>query len=137
MSLTVKVITPDKVVWDRPVEEVILPSRTGQLGILPGHVAILTALDTGVLRVRADKDWVSIAVTGGFAEVAKDEVKILVNTAQIGSTIDKETARSEFVAAQSSFEQANNSGDRQRQIQAEAAYKKARAIYQATGALVQ
>ena len=136
MSLTVKVITPSKVIWDQSVSEVILPSRTGQLGILPGHVPILTALDIGVMRVRADKDWISIAVTGGFAEVEKNQVKVLVNSAQLGSAIDQEAARSEFVSAQGQLDEATKSGSRQRQIQAEAVYKKARANYQATGALV-
>ena len=136
MSLTVKVITPSKVIWDQSVSEVILPSRTGQLGILPGHVPILTALDIGVMRVRADKDWISISVTGGFAEVEKNQVKVLVNSAQLGSAIDQEAARSEFVSAQGQLDEATKSGSRQRQIQAEAVYKKARANYQATGALV-
>ncbi len=136
MSLTVKVITPSKVIWDQSVSEVILPSRTGQLGILPGHVPILTALDIGVMRVRTDKNWISISVTGGFAEVEKNQVKVLVNSAQLGSAIDQEAARSEFVSAQGQLDEATKSGSRQRQIQAEAVYKKARANYQATGALV-
>ena len=52
MSLVVRVVAPDKTVWDDEAEEVILPSTTGQLGILGGHAPLLTALDTGVLRVR-------------------------------------------------------------------------------------
>ena len=136
MSLTVKVITPDKIVWDQPVQEVILPSKTGQLGILPGHAPLLTALDIGVMRVRAGNDWVSIAVMGGFAEVEKDEVKVLVNSAEEGTTINKESARSAFTVAQGELDEAIKSGSRQRQIQAEQAYKKARASFQATGGLV-
>jgi F-type H+-transporting ATPase subunit epsilon len=53
MALTVRVIAPDKTVWDAEAEEVILPSTTGQLGILAGHAPLLTALDVGVMRVRA------------------------------------------------------------------------------------
>ncbi|MEN9520032.1 MAG: synthase subuint epsilon, partial [Cyanobacteriota bacterium] len=52
MALSVKVITPDQTVWDDRVEEAILPSTTGQLGILSGHAPLLTALEVGVLRVR-------------------------------------------------------------------------------------
>ena len=43
MSLNVRVITPDKVVWDASAEELILPSSTGQLGILTDHAPLLTA----------------------------------------------------------------------------------------------
>ena len=64
MTLTVRVISPDKTVWDATAEEVILPSTTGQLGILSGHAPLLTALDTAVMRVRPSKnqDWVAIAL---------------------------------------------------------------------------
>lgn len=40
MSLNVRVITPDKVVWDADAEELILPSSTGQLGILTDHAPL-------------------------------------------------------------------------------------------------
>jgi len=136
MSLTVKVITPDKIVWDEQVQEVILPSNTGQLGVLPGHAPLLTVLDIGVMRVRGAKDWFSIAVMGGFAEIEKNEVKVLVNSAQLGSTLDKEEARKDYTAAQTALDEATKSGSRQRQIQAEKAYKKARAKFQATGGLI-
>ena len=52
MSLTLRVLAPDQSVFDGTADEVILPSTTGQLGILPGHVSLLAALDVGVLRVR-------------------------------------------------------------------------------------
>lgn len=62
MTLTVRVISPDKTVWDAAAEEVILPSTTGQLGILSGHAPLLSALDIGVMRVRPSKNqsWVAI-----------------------------------------------------------------------------
>ena len=93
MSLTVRVIAPDKTVWDASADEVILPSTTGQLGILTGHAPLLTALETGVMRVRADKTWVPIALLGGFAEVDKNEVTVLVNGAERGDAIDKDAAK--------------------------------------------
>ncbi|GBF81849.1 ATP synthase F1 subunit epsilon [Aphanothece sacrum] len=136
MSLTVRVITPDKVVWDGSVEEVILPSTSGQLGILKGHAPLLTALDIGVMRVRLEKDWKSLVVMGGFAEVENDELKVLVNTAEIGDAIDKESAKTEFSQAQSRLDEATKGGERRDQIQATTAYKRARARFQAAGGLV-
>ena len=55
MALHISIIAPDRTVWDSNAEEVILPSSTGQLGILRGHAPLLTALDIGVMRVRTDK----------------------------------------------------------------------------------
>ncbi|MFZ4667300.1 MAG: ATP synthase F1 subunit epsilon, partial [Prochlorotrichaceae cyanobacterium] len=118
MTLTVRVISPDKTVWDSPAEEVILPSTTGQLGILTGHAPLLTALDVGVMRVRAQKEWSNIALMGGFAEVENNEVTILVNGAEAGSAIEKEKARVEFAAAEERLAQAQQGDNRQEQFQA-------------------
>lgn len=136
MTLTVRVVAPDKIVWDATADEVILPSTTGQLGILTGHVPLLTALDTGVMRVRPGKEWVPIAIMGGFAEIDKNEVTILVNDAEKGDSIDKEAARVAYNAATEHIAKAA-SGTLQEQIQAKQALKRARARFQAAGGLVE
>ena len=136
MTLTVRVIAPDKTVWDSEAEEVILPSTTGQLGILSGHAPLLSALDIGVMRVRPGKDWVAIALMGGFAEVENNEVTILVNGAERGDKIDKEAARTAFTEAEARFNQVQNSENRQEKIQATQALKRARARFQAAGGMV-
>ena len=136
MALTLKVITPDKTVWDDEVEEIVLPSTTGQLGILTGHAPLLSALDIGVMRVRPGKEWKNIALMGGFAEVENDEIKVLVNSAEMGESIDKDTARTEYEQAESRYQQVENSENRQEKIQATRAYKRARARFQAAGGMV-
>lgn len=136
MTLSVRVITPGKTVWDDQVEEVILPSTSGQLGILSNHAPLLTALDIGVMRVRPGKDWKNIVVMGGFAEVENNEVKVLVNSAELADSIDKETARQAYTDAQNHLNEVTKSGDRKAQLKASKAYRQARARYQATGGLV-
>ena len=138
MTLTVRVVSPDKIVWDATAQEVILPSTTGQLGILTGHAPLLTALDTAVMRVRPsqNQDWVAIALMGGFAEVENDEVTILVNGAERGDTINLETARTAYSEAEARVNQSQNAA-RQEQIQATQALKKARARFQAAGGMIQ
>ncbi len=136
MSLTVRVIAPDRTVWDASAEEVILPSTTGQLGILTGHAPLLTAVDIGVMRVRAGKDWQNIALMGGFAEVESNEVTVLVNGAERSDTIDADAARAEYTEAQARLEKVAQSDNRQEQIQAAQAFKKARARYQSVGGMV-
>ena len=136
MSLTLKVITPDKTVWDDRVEEIVLPSTTGQLGILSGHAPLLSALDIGVMRIRPGKNWQSIALMGGFAEVENNEVKVLVNGAEMGDSIEKDTARNEYEQAQSRFNEADKGSDRLAKIQATQSLKRARARFQAAGGMV-
>lgn len=136
MTLTVRVVAPDKTVWDSTAEEVILPSTTGQLGILSGHAPLLTALDIGVMRVRPGKEWVAIALMGGFAEIENDEVTILVNGAEKGESIDKDKAKAALSEAESRLNKVQNTENRQEKIQATQAFKRARARFQATGGLV-
>jgi F-type H+-transporting ATPase subunit epsilon len=133
MSLTVKVISPDQTVLDTSAEEVILPSSTGQLGILSDHAPLTTVLDIGVLRYRQDKTWNAIAVLGGVAEIEDNEVTVLVNSAEAGSSIKAETARQELQAAEALVNSLKES-DKQGKIQAEQAVKRARARLQATTA---
>jgi F-type H+-transporting ATPase subunit epsilon len=135
MSLTVRVISPDKTVWDDQAEEVILPSTTGQLGILTGHAPLMTALDVGVMRVRPQKDWVAISLLGGFAEVENDEVTILVRGAERGDTINKETARAEYEKAKAKANSVSPE-DRRATIQARQELSRARARFQAAGGAV-
>jgi F-type H+-transporting ATPase subunit epsilon len=134
MSLTLRVLAPDQSVFDGSADEVILPSTTGQLGILPGHVSLLTALDFGVLRVREGNGWKAIALQGGFAEVDADEVTVLVNAAELGSSINAEAAGKELdaaTAAVAKFEGQPTSTDK---IKAQQELARARARVQATKA---
>ncbi len=133
MSLTVKVIAPDSTVWDAPADEVVLPSTTGQVGILPAHAPLLTALDTGVMRVRdGQSQWTAIALMGGNAEVENDEVVVLVNGAERGSDIDQNEAKAALSEAQKALD-AVPSGISQERIKADQALKRARARAQASG----
>lgn len=118
MTLTVKVISPDHTILDTVAEEVILPSSTGQLGILTGHAPLISALETGVLRFRKDKAWAAVALTGGFAEVEENEVTVLVRNGELGSEINAEEARQELAKAEQDL--ANiKPDDKQGKIQAE------------------
>ncbi|PZO43282.1 MAG: F0F1 ATP synthase subunit epsilon [Pseudanabaena frigida] len=134
MTLTVKVISPDQTILDTVAEEVILPSSTGQLGILTDHAPLISALETGVLRFRKDKAWASIALTGGFAEVEENEVTVLVRSGELGSAINPEEARKQLEQAEQALA-GIKAEDKQGKIQAEQNLRTARARVQATTAL--
>jgi len=128
MSLNVRVITPDKVVWDANAEELILPSSTGQLGILTDHAPLLTALDIGVMKLKADDKWTSIVLMEGFAEVENNKVTILSNGAEEGSTIDLRTAQSDLEKVTLLVDQATTKKEK---IEATLELRKAKARVQA------
>ena len=132
MSLTLRVLAPDQSVFDGTAEEIILPSTTGLLGVLPGHISMVTAIDIGVLRVLKNGNWDSIALMGGFAEVESDEVTILVNAAEMGTNIDSTEAEAELEKAKSQLTQFEGQKNSTEKVKAQENLNKARAWYQAT-----
>ena len=93
MTFNVRVISPDKIVLDIDAKELILPTSTGQLGILTDHAPLLTALDIGVMRVKTETGWNSIVLLEGFAEVEANKVTVLCNGAEEASSINLKTAQ--------------------------------------------
>nr|QCI06412.1 ATP synthase CF1 subunit epsilon [Dictyurus purpurascens] len=132
MSLQIRVIAPDKIVWDADAEEIILPSSTGQLGILKGHTPLLTALDIGVMRVKLDKEWQPIILLGGFAEIENNNVTILVNGAETISEIDSTEAMNNLERATSLLAEAKTNKEK---IEATQNLRKAKAKMQAANVL--
>ena len=132
MSLTLRVLAPDQNVFDDTADEIILPSTTGLLGVLPGHISMVTAIDFGVLRVLRNGNWDSIALTGGFAEVESNEVTVLVNKAELGKNIDSAKAEAELEQAKNQLSQTQDKATSPDKIKAQEALNKARAWFQAS-----
>ena len=132
MTISLKVLAPNQNVFEGDAEEVILPSTTGQLGILPGHISLVTAIDIGVLRLRNNSKWVSIALMGGFAEIESDEVTVLVNSAEIGSKIDTQIAEEALTKAKEQLNKLTDTEKSSEKIKAINEVSKAQARIQAS-----
>ena len=132
MSLTLRVLAPDQSVFDDTADEIILPSTTGLLGVLPGHISMVTAIDFGVLRVLKNGNWDSIALTGGFAEVESNEVTVLVNKAEMGKNIDSAKAEAELEQAKNQLNQTKDQKTSPEKIKAQETLNKAKAWFQAS-----
>jgi len=132
MTLTLRVLAPDQSVFDDTADEIILPSTTGLLGVLPGHISMVTAIDYGVLRVLKNGNWDSIALTGGFAEVESNEVTVLVNKAEMGKNIDSAKAEAELEQAKNQLNQTKDQKTSPEKIKAQETLNKAKAWFQAS-----
>jgi F-type H+-transporting ATPase subunit epsilon len=77
--MNIRVLTPDRVICSTTADEVVLPGLTGQIGVLDGHASLITALDTGLLRIKLDNKWTPIILCGGLAEIDRNRVTVLVN----------------------------------------------------------
>ena len=132
MTLTLRVLAPDQSVFDDTADEIILPSTTGLLGVLPGHISMVTAIDFGVLRVLKNGNWDSIALTGGFAEVESNEVTVLVNKAEMGKDIDSVQAEAELEQAKNQLSKTKDQETSPEKIRAQETLNKAKAWFQAS-----
>nr|YP_010621357.1 CF1 subunit epsilon [Cuscuta epithymum]WBF90902.1 CF1 subunit epsilon [Cuscuta epithymum] len=122
MTLKLCVLTPNRIVWDSDVEEIILSTNSGQIGILPNHTPIATAVDIGILKIRLNGQWLTTALMGGFARIANNEITVLVNDAEKGSDIDPQEAQQTLKIAKDILKKA---GGKRQKIEANLALRRA------------
>jgi ATP synthase F1 epsilon subunit len=127
MSLQISILTPERPFWNGQAEEIILPTETGEMGVLKNHAPIITGLDVGAMLVRTKESWNSFAIMGGFAVVKKNQVTILANEAESANSIDADEAKAAFEAAKENFEKSE--GVKQK-VEANFAFKRAKARFQ-------
>jgi len=128
MTINIRVITPDRIVCSTTAEEIILPSTTGQLGILDGHAPLITALDIGVLRIKMDQKWTPMIFFGGFAEIDQDQITILVNDVEEAASLKLDEVT---VALEQATLAVENAETNREKIEASQNLKKASARVQA------
>ena len=93
--LLLEIVTPERIVYTNEVEMVVAPTVDGEVGILPLHAPLVSALKAGEVRVKWDneKETEWFAVAGGYIQVHEDKVIILADHAAAASQIDVERAR--------------------------------------------
>ena len=91
-TLKLQIVTPEATVYSEDVEMVTLPGVTGQIGILPHHVRLMTQMVPGEMTVRKDGHADFLAVGGGLVVVTSDHVSILTDMAIAIENIDEAKA---------------------------------------------
>jgi len=109
MTMNIRVLTPDRVICSTTADEVVLPGLTGQIGVLDGHASLITALDTGLLRIKLDNKWTPIILCGGLAEIDRNRVTVLVNDVEELVTLDLSEVTKELEKATLAVEDAETS----------------------------
>jgi len=92
MTIYCEIVSQDRVVFKGDADIVVLPGMEGQMGILPRHAPVLTALNYGVITVRLKGNEEHFTVAGGIAEVLPEKVTILADAAENVEEIDFERA---------------------------------------------
>lgn len=83
MKLSLKIVTPERVVYEDEVDSVTAMTESGEITVLPGHVPLVATLRAGELRCMKGKETVLLAASTGFIEVrSAREVVVLADTAE-------------------------------------------------------
>ena len=115
-TMRLEIATAERVVYSEDVEILVAPGMDGQLGILPNHAPLLTALQPGEIRVVREGEESFMAVSGGFLEVMANRVTILADTAERAEEIDIERAEEAIRRAQERIETGVSAMDLQRAL---------------------
>jgi F-type H+-transporting ATPase subunit epsilon len=101
-TMHVELVSVERALWSGEATAVFARTTEGELGILPGHIPLLGALEPGwVVRIdRADEDELRVAVHGGFLSVREDGVSVLAEMAEPAGDIDVSRARAALDRAQ-------------------------------------
>jgi F-type H+-transporting ATPase subunit epsilon len=102
-TVKLDIVTAEKLIYSGDVDIVIAPGSEGQLGILPHHAPLMTALDAGELIARKGTEEYTLAISGGFLEVLPDRIIVLADAAERAEEIDISRAEAAKKRAQDSL----------------------------------
>ena len=108
MPLTLEIVTPESSVYSDTIDSVVIPTVEGEVGILPGHIALLTQVADGELRVTKGNETKFLAVAGGFAQVGGDKVRVLAERAITEDKIDEHAVEEAIKRAEQQLKDAKN-----------------------------
>jgi len=110
-TVKIHIVTPDGPVVETEADMIIAMTETGELGILPGHIATVAPLQIGGLRIKKGNDTQVVAVHGGFIEIRPEIVTVLAQSAETAETIDlaraKHAAKRAEIALQAKKDEAS------------------------------
>jgi F-type H+-transporting ATPase subunit epsilon len=99
-KILLEIVTPDKLLLSKEVDEVICPGTEGEFGVLPGHCQFLSTLHVGELKYRIGDVTSYMTIMWGFVDVTPKRVTVLAEVAEHAEDIDVERAKAKVVEAE-------------------------------------
>jgi F-type H+-transporting ATPase subunit epsilon len=106
-KITLRLVTPTRMLLDEEVDEVAGPGALGEFGVLPNHISFLTLLEIGEMSYRQGANRYYLALSGGYAEVLDNVMTVLANAAEYADEIDVDRAQKARENAQRTIEELN------------------------------
>jgi len=100
-QLTCKLITPDGVLADKPVQYASVPAHDGQFGVLPGRAPIVAKLGLGLLSLKtSDRTEDVYLIEDGFVQVSNNTIRVLASSAKTPADLNEQDAKAELAEAE-------------------------------------
>ncbi len=106
--LKLKIITPEKILFEDKVDYIEVPGLDGDMGIYPNHIALMSGLRIGILKALKEEKQFPFSVSGGFIQVMNDEISVLADTSENVDEIDEERAKEAKTRAEERLQKAEN-----------------------------
>lgn len=87
-TFLLEIVTPERLVYSEQVNSITARGIEGELGIMPGHIPMVTPLQIAPIYIHNGKENKRVAIGGGFIEVRKDKVVVLAESAEFPESID-------------------------------------------------
>ena len=116
--MRLEIVTAERLVYSEEIDVLVVPGSEGELGILPRHAPLLTALKPGEIRLVKDGEESYMAVSGGFLEVLGNKATILADTAERAEEIDEERAEAALKRSQEALASGRSDLDLERALAA-------------------
>lgn len=92
VPIQLEIVSPERRAYSDQVDMVVVPGIDGELGILPHHTRLISALGIGELRIRKAGTEQVLLISGGFVEVRADRVIVMADLAEHSDEIDEAKA---------------------------------------------
>lgn len=102
-TIYVEIVTPYGMFFEGAAEMVVITSKDGEIGIMPGHTPLIAALTPGEIRVNAAGRWRALAASNGYAEIGATLIIIVVNAAEWPDQIDERRAQAALARAEARY----------------------------------
>ncbi len=91
-KIKIEITTPEREVFSDEADQITIPTQAGEITVLPEHIALVSVLNPGEIKIIKDKQEILMAVSGGFIEVLPNKVTILADSAEHAEEIDEKRA---------------------------------------------
>jgi len=120
-SISLKILTPEKIIYQDDISKLVVPTEVGEIGILPNHSPLVSIVKPGEIRIEKEgqNEPIPLSISGGIIEIrpssvaykTNSEIIILASRSEFASEIDIERAESAYKRAQKAMEEAHNLPD--------------------------